>query len=446
MAEGKIYRFLFSPLHIAPLVTFRIVFGVLMLFSTLRFMVLGWIEDHYTSPIFHFKYFGFEWVEPLSTSWLYALHALLALASIGVAIGMYYRISAILVFLLFTYFELIDLTYYLNHYYFVSLVSGLLIFLPAHRHLSFDVWRNTSLRQLYIPAWTIRMLQFQLGLVYFYAGIAKINPTWLLDALPLKIWLPAHTDLPIIGQWMDEPWTAHVFSWFGMLYDVSIPFLLLWKRTRLLAYIAVIVFHTITGVLFQIGVFPLVMIGATLIFFSSHWHEHAINFLSRLFSKHKSIDIRPILFPVKKQVVVLLGIYVIFQLIFPWRFLAYDGNMFWTEQGYRFGWRVMLMEKAGTASFFVTDPASGRRMTIFNDDYLNLHQEKQMAMQPDMIIQYAHYIGQMAEEQGIKNPIVTAEVFVTLNGKPSRLLFSDTLNLMNIQDSWKDKKWLNSYE
>ena len=95
-----------------------------MIFSTVRFMALGWIEDHYVEPVFHFKYWGFSWVEPLSREALYAVHFLMILAAIGIMLlrGTAYRIAAIVLFLTFTYTELIDLTYYLNHYYFVSLM------------------------------------------------------------------------------------------------------------------------------------------------------------------------------------------------------------------------------------------------------------------------------------------------------------------------------------
>ena len=103
------------PVAIEPLVTFRILFGALMVFSAIRFMALGWIDDHYLQPLFHFKYFGFAWVEVLPRFWMYALHILMILAGLGVMVGFYYRISALILFLTFTYTELIDLTYYLNH-------------------------------------------------------------------------------------------------------------------------------------------------------------------------------------------------------------------------------------------------------------------------------------------------------------------------------------------
>lgn len=437
----------YSLVNIAPLLTFRVVFGALMLFSTLRFMALGWIEDHYTNPLFHFKYYGFEWVHAASTPVMYSLHIVLCLAAVGVMLGAYYRISAALVFLLFTYFELIDLTYYLNHYYFVSLVSLLMIFLPAHGKHSVDAWRKPTVRREKVPAWTVNLLKFQLGLVYFYAGVAKINPTWLFDAQPLSIWLPAADQLPLLGPFFASDFAPHLFSWAGMLYDLSIPFLLLWNKSRPWAYLAVIGFHLVTGYLFQIGVFPLVMIGATLIFFSENWHLRLWSLFGRQ-NLPAANQARP-LHPKSKRsrlIGTTLILYCAFQLLFPWRFLLYPGNLFWTEEGYRFGWRVMLMEKAGTALFYVKDGPSGREGVVFNDEFLNPHQEKQMAMQPDMIIQYAHFLGQHYREQGMNDPQVRAEVYVTLNGAPSRLLFPDTLNLLTVADSWAPKTWLLSHE
>src|SRR5688572_20632786 len=92
--------------HIAPLVTFRIIFGLLMAFSTVRFLVLGWVDDHYIKPVFHFKYFGFGWIEVLHPTAMYLIHIVMIIAAVFVAIGFYYRIAAIVLFLTFTYTEL----------------------------------------------------------------------------------------------------------------------------------------------------------------------------------------------------------------------------------------------------------------------------------------------------------------------------------------------------
>ena len=438
-----------APVHIAPLVTFRIIFGIMMLVSNARFMYLGWIEDHYENVKFHFKYFGFEWIEPLSTNGLYGVHIILLLASFFVTLGLFYRIAAVLVFVCFTYTELIDLTYYLNHYYFVSLVSLLLIFVPANRYLSLDVVRKPKLFCNTVPGWCVNIFKLQLAIVYVFAGLIKINYDWLINALPLKIWLPANDTVPVLGKLFAWQYAPHLFSWVGMLYDTTIIIWLLWNKTRPWAYITVIVFHILTGILFQIGVFPVVMIGATLIFFSTQWHQQRQQILAKWVFPKQLHFINPsgvysyVLSNAKQKIVFsFFTIFFLFQLLFPWRFVLYPGNMYWTEQGYRFGWRVMLMEKAGIATFYVKDSKTGREGEVFNNDFLNPHQEKQMAFQPDMILQYAHFLGKHYEQKGMHKPQVRAEIYVTLNARPSKLYIDSTVDLMKIKDGWKNKEWI----
>jgi hypothetical protein len=432
-------KFLQTPVHIAPLVTFRVAIGAMMVFSTLRFWWLGWIDDHYIKPIVHFKYFGFEWVEVLPPDWMYALHAMMIVSALCVMLGLYFRIASVFLFLSFIYTELIDLTYYLNHYYFVSLVLLLLIFTPAHKYFSLDALR-TKQSQIEIPRVYIFIFQLLLAIVYLYAGLAKLNYTWLFEALPLKIWLPANDKLPLIGWLFTLKAMPYIFSWVGMLYDCTIVFWLLNHRTRPWAYVAVIIFHMLTGLLFQIGVFPLVMIAATLIFFSEQWHVRLLNlFLPR---RQDTLKVSDAYTPAPTILLVGFVIFFMFQLIFPWRYVLYPGNLFWTEEGYRFSWRVMLMEKAGTATFYVKDSKTNREGMVVNNEFLNPHQEKQMAMQPDMIVQFAHFLKQHYQQQGVTNPSVRAEVYVTLNAKPSQLLIDSNVDLTTIRDTWKPKPWI----
>ena len=129
-------------------------------------------------------------------------------------------------------------------------------------------------------------------------------------------------------------------------------------------------------------------------------------------------------------------------MLIPFRYLIYPGDLFWTEQGYRFSWRVMLIEKAGTAFFYVTDPETGNRGEVNNCDFLTPNQEKMMATQPDLILQYAHIIKEEVESRGLKNPIINAEVYVTLNGSRSKLFIDPEVDLTTLQDNFKPKDWI----
>ncbi|MCZ8286572.1 MAG: HTTM domain-containing protein, partial [Bacteroidia bacterium] len=333
----------------------------------LRFMAKGWVESMYVKPQVFFPYYGFEWIKPLGETGMYAVFILMAVCALCIAAGFLYRISAAMFFLIFTYVELIDKTNYLNHYYFVSIISFLLIFLPAQRYASLDALFRPSLKAVRIPNYFLLIIKAQVFIVYFFAGLAKLNPDWLLHAQPLKIWLPAHSEMPIIGTLLTKEWVAYAFSWFGCLYDLLIPFLLFMPRFIKPAYVLVIVFHLATSLFFNIGMFPYIMIALTSIFFSESFHVSLIRKLKSLMGHVSAEETQMVYVPSRKLKTTMLSLMVlhlVFQLCIPFRFLLYPGNLYWTEQGYRFSWRVMLMEKAGTTFFYVRDKATGKETEI----------------------------------------------------------------------------------
>jgi hypothetical protein len=436
---------------IAPLAVFRFLFGFIMLVSIIRFAANGWIYELYVKPDYFFTFYGFDWVTPLGETGMYLLFLGMGLAALSIMLGYYYRIGIVFFFLAFSYVELIDKTNYLNHYYFVSIVSFLLMFVPANRSFSVDVLNNPSLRREYVPAWTINIFKLQLGLVYFFAGVAKLNPDWMLNAMPLQIWLPANADLPIVGPLLEYTASAYIFSWAGAFYDLTIAFFLLWKRTRVLAYMAVIVFHTFTWFLFQIGMFPFIMILCTLIFFPAHFHQKVIQFISGLrnylpFSLPETKPAEKKNFQPngsKKSIISsILIIHFVLQFLLPLRFMLYPGNLFWTEQGFRFSWRVMLMEKAGHATFHIRNPETGNEWQVRNWDYLTPKQEKEMSTRPDMILQFVHHIEDEYQKNFSGDVVITAESHVTLNGRRSQPLIDSSVDLTEQERGFAHKDWI----
>lgn len=419
-----------------------------MFISVVRFVLNGWIKTQYIDPEFHFSYYGFSWISNPGEAGIYLLFTIMALTSLGVTLGLFYRISAVLFFISFTYVELIDVTNYLNHYYFVSLVAFLMIWMPAHLGFSFDTRRKGySIAQ--IPYGYVLIIQLLLSMVYLYAGLAKLNPEWMMEALPLKIWLPMYSHLPLVGGLMNELWVAYAFSWFGAIYDLSIPFLLFYSRTRPYAFIAVVVFHISTWLLFPIGMFPFIMILATTIFFSPESHKKVLSHLKNIFSQRRILE--PIsghtIYKTNHQKLIwsIFTAFLIVQMALPLRAYLYPGKLFWTEQGYRFSWRVMLMEKAGYAIFHIKDKKTGREWEDYASDYLSAMQAKQMSTQPDLILQFAHYLKQRWADQGYEDVEIRAEVYVSLNGGVNRLLVDSNTDLTQIKDSFGHKTWVLPY-
>ncbi|MFD2163891.1 HTTM domain-containing protein [Paradesertivirga mongoliensis] len=433
-------KYLEQPVHIAPLALFRIMFGAVMFISVLRFWLMGWIAELYINPSFHFTFYGFEFIRPLGI-YTYLIFLICALSALGLMLGLKYRISAILFFLSFSYIELMDKAYYLNHYYFIAIVGFLLIWLPAGNFCSLDTRFNYTKTYTHVPRWCVGSIRFMLCLVYFYAGLAKLNTDWLVHALPLKIWLPSKYDLPLIGGLVDEIWMAYLFSWFGALYDLTIWIFLLYKKTRKFAFPVVIIFHVCTSIFFPaIGMFPYIMIIGSLIFFDE---KMALNLL-KWFDKKK--ETQSILLEKKLATLSYILIpFFLFQVLFPLRFLLYPGKLFWTEQGYRFSWRVMLMEKAGIATFTVKDLKSSQQRIINNGNYLNATQEKQMSFQPDMIVQFANFLGNEFKKQGFQEPAVFVECYATLNARSNQLLIDPKVDLYGKEDGFKHKGWITQF-
>lgn len=440
----KLKTYLNQNTHAAPLAVFRIAFGVMMCFSIIRFWYHGWIETLYLQPKFHFSYYGFEWVKPIG-EYTYLLFIICGLSALFVALGLKYRIAIITFFLSFTYIELMDKTTYLNHYYFISLLSFLMIFLPANAHFSVD---NLIKKRSYehVPKWTIDSVKLLLGIVYFYAGLAKLNSDWLFRAQPLKIWLTSKYDLPFIGDTlMHQNWFHYTMSWGGMLYDLSIPFLLLYRKTRVFAFALVVFFHVFTRVLFPIGMFPFIMIVSTLIFFDAGLHKKIIKTLKRLLPASNSYQIlknKTFNYKYRKPIMAFLMLFFCVQLVFPFRYLVYPGELFWTEEGYRFSWRVMLIEKMGIATFKIVNKETGDFFLVDNTDFLTSFQEKQMSFQPDFILEYAHYLGDHFTSQGHKNVQVFVESYVALNGRLSTPFIDKNVDLYAEKESFKPKHWI----
>jgi len=444
MVIERMNNFLFKKASIAPLVIFRIAFGALMFISILRFVLKGWVDTMYVMPKMHFPYFGLEWIKVLPAEGMYIVFGLLLVSALFIMFGFLYRVSTILFFLLFTYIELIDKTNYLNHYYFISLVSFIIIFIPAGRSFSLDnkFFKRSEFKE--VPYLFLFLLQLQMFVVYFFAGVAKLNYDWLIEAQPLKIWLPAFSHYPIIGQFLEDDWVAYLFSWFGCIYDLSIGFLLFNKRTVKFAYTFVIIFHVFTAMFFNIGMFPYIMMTITIVFFSEGFHQTILNRIKRFV--HYNSERETSVGRANGTLIYVFVIYFFVQFILPFRYVFYDGDLFWTEQGYRFSWRVMLMEKAGSAFFYVRDKNTQREIEIDNKEHLTYMQEKMMATQPDMMIDYAKYLKKYYEKKGFVDAEVRAQSYVTLNGKGSREFIDQTIDLSTQSNSFlSNKNWVKPY-
>jgi hypothetical protein len=438
---ARIARALQAPRDPAAIVVFRIAFGLLVTISALRFLAFGWVDDFFLRPGFHFKYWGFAWVQPLPAPWMHALFGALALFGVFVSVGLFYRAAAALLVLGFTYVQLLDVTTYLNHYYLVSLLGALLVVIPAHRAWSLDALWRPGLRRAHLPAWCTYLLRFQVAVVYVNAGLAKLTADWLLHAQPLNIWLSSRTSLPVVGPWLDTRAAAYGAAWAGFLFDTTVVLFLSWRRSRPFAYAAVIAFHAATWALFPIGMFPFIMTTAALVFFDPAWPRRLAARLG--LGAPAEAPVSPA--PARSWGRLAYGaaaLYALVQIALPLRTHLYGGNVLWHEQGMRFSWRVMAREKTGSVTFFVRAPRTDRVWVVSPRDYLTQLQEREMSVQPDLILQLAHRIARDFAAKGHGPVEVRAEAKVAWNGRGAADLVDPTVDLARETDGLGQKRWI----
>lgn len=455
----------------AGLAIFRIGFGSIIAWEVWRAHDSGLIRADYDLPGYLFRWWLFEWVRPLPGPLIYVAFAVLGLAGAMLALGFLYRTAAIVTCVGLTYWILLDKSSYLNHRYLAATLAFLLIFVPANAAYSVDAWRKPSVRSWTVPAWSVWLLRFQVGAPYFFAGVAKLNFDWLFRAEPLKSALALHTDFPIIGRFFESNGLAHVLAWGSAALDCTVPFLLLHRRTRVPAFGLALAFHFLNARLFEIGIFPWMMIVGTTLFFEPDWPVRMRNSLrsggrlvraailsgfalgfaiggflptefapvralvggfgvavlafhvvpTRLRAPARSIEASSRSarrFQLHRPLAVLIAVWIVVQVLVPLRHYAIPGNVHWTEEGNRWAWHLLLRAKTAQLRFLVEDPTTGERWVESLDSHLTAYQISKVRL-PDMILQFAHHLkAYYADEQ--RDVEVRVEAYAKLNGRPAQ--------------------------
>lgn len=432
---------LFAPIDIGLIVVFRVAFGCCMLIEVCRYFAKGWIDTQFVRPVYHFKYYGCEWVPVPPGHGMYVIFALLGTCAVLMAIGLLYRIAAIGFALLFTWTFLIDQTWYLNHFYLITLLGWVSTILPANRAWSVDAWLRPSLRSQKVPAWSLYLLRFMIALPYFYGGIAKMNPDWL-TGVPMRLMMNAGDQYPVLGQYFDVDAVVLGFAWGGMFFDLLIVPAMLWAPTRIPAYMAAIVFHASNARMFKIGIFPLVMVAASMLFFPPEWlapesQAEAEQPVQPPPAHFRDLSLR------NRLLLVVLGIFLTWQILMPFRHWLYPGDVSWNEEGHRFSWHMKLRTKTATAAFRATDDA-GHELDGFSkpNEVLHPRQRELLGERPDFVLQYSKWIATELEQQGHPGAHVYADVRATLNGRPYQPLIDPNVDMAAQARTLRHNSWV----
>ena len=433
------------------LAIFRIGFGIVMMVEVLRFYLYGFIENLFIKQDFHFKYTYFHWVEAPSGNNTYLLFLCIFISAFLVAVGLFYRIASILLFLSYTYFFLIDEAYYNNHFYLIVIVSFLIIFVPLGKFWSLDCYLRKIPQKKHIESFWLWVMRTPMSIVYVYGGIAKFDQDWISGIAP-KILLTKANKGTFLEPLMRYEWTAHFYAWSGMLFDLFVPFAILYKKTRWWAFAAACMFHINNAFVFDIGIFPYLALFLTLLYLESNYPKYFVPkklqlYLSNIYSKNiiyeKGVDWET---PANRFCVSVIGILFFIQLIFPLRHFLYPGNTTWHREGHKFSWRMMLSERKSEYLFYAQHPKTRDKRYIEIEQFLNPIQIKALPSRPNLILEFAHMVDGVIQKNTRFDPIITAEIKMSLNQSEYQYFFDPSKDLSRIAKDTPAYLWINPFK
>ncbi|MDF1523869.1 MAG: HTTM domain-containing protein [Trueperaceae bacterium] len=440
----SVARALTAPVDGASLAVVRFAFGAIVVWEVFRYVDRGWIARYYLDAPMQFTYLIAPWLRPLPGIGMYVGFGVLAVAGLALAVGAWTRIAAAVVALALAYAFLLEQSRYLNHGYLMVLVALLLVVVPTGRTWSVDARRRGRDRPA--PFWAVVALRFQAGVVYAFAGLAKIHPDWLAGR-PLDRWLRGHDAVPVLGWATSLPAAPLLFAWGGLLLDLLAVPLLLWRPTRLPAFLALAAFHASNDQLFSIGVFPTLAVALTTVFFRPDW-PRALRW-TRLrttpaVAAPRTVRVARRTGLAESAALAFAAVFAVVQVALPLRHHAYPTDVTWSEDGRRFAWRMMLRSKQGDLRLVIVDRDDGSSRTVHARDLVASWQHGQVSTRPDLIQQLAHDVHRSEATAG-RDVAVHALAFVALNGRPPRMLIDPTVDLAATPRTWANAPWVLPY-
>ena len=377
----------FKAIDNSPLIVFRIFFGFLVACESFGAILTGWVKRVLIDTQVTFSFIGFEWLKPLPGFGMYFYFIAMGVFGLAIMLGYRYRIAIISYTILWAGVYFMQKTAYNNHYYLLLLISFLMIFLPSNSYASLDVRQNRIKEENTMPYWISLLFIIQVAIVYVFASIAKFYPDWL-DGTFTRNLLADSTNVITLKKLFLQKWFYLFIAYMGIIFDLLIVPLLLFKKTRMLALLASLTFHLFNAIFLEIGIFPFFALTFALFFYEPETIRSV--FLRRKTSIET--DNGHSNYYGKKIVYFLIIPYLIIQLLLPLRHHFIEGDVLWTEEGHRLSWRMMLRERNGFIHIRIKDLKTGEESLYDYRKNLTDKQIQNLATKPDFIWQYCQYI------------------------------------------------------
>jgi hypothetical protein len=428
-----------APIDNSQLIVFRIVFGLVVAADAFGGMATGWTYDAFIEPDFTFNFIGFEFLQIFVGKPMYILYTLFGICGLMITFGAYYRASAFGAAILWSMIYFAQKTNYNNHYYLLMLLCWVMAFMPANQYFAYDAKRKPETKSLTAPRWTILFFVVQLLIVYTYASIAKVYPGWTKGE-PFEIWFRMKVDFPVIGGLLQSSDLHVALAYGGILFDLLVIPMLLWKPTRWLGVAASVGFHLFNSVVFQVGTFPYLMLGSLVLFFPPDqvrkwFFKSKPSVENQIFAIEKTQKNKIILF--------VITVYFIIQILLPVRHFAFKGKVMWNEEGHRYAWRMMLRAKSGEVTFRVVNNETQEVFKVIPTEYVTIKQSWAIAIHPDMLWQFVQVLKEEYGKKGMTNISIYANSKIKINKGDYHTFIDPQYNLAKAKwHPFKHSEWI----
>ena len=414
----KFQQYFFQPVDAASLALFRILFGLVTAFYVFTEQSPAAIHYKFILPQFFFPYplFAILHLPFFTGNDIYKLFRMMGVCACTIGLGIFYRISLILFFFSFGYIFLLEKSYYNDYGYLILLITFLLFFMGAHRSASFDIFRQPKLNTRRVPWWNIFILRAQISIVYFYSGLVKLSPDYLSGSV-LRLMLAGKTPYPFIGHFFQQDGVILFLTYFGLLFDLTIGFLLWYNRPRVWVFSIAILVHLMNKLFFGAGVFHYLMIAALVLFLKPEEVRQFFNKFRGIFRFPLSTVAYEGLAEAgerrnkgrEKIILSFLACYLLWQVLFPLRPYFYLSDIDGTLGDSEFSWRMEASGVNSPVEIFARDPKTNKTIKVKLSRYLNDQQIRAMSYRPEMVERFVKYLKRVYVKRGIKNP----QVYVT---------------------------------
>ncbi|RUS88434.1 hypothetical protein EGW08_003830 [Elysia chlorotica] len=401
-----------------------------------------------------------NWWKPLPLQWMYIVYTVQLTSAVCLMLGLAYRVSCPTFMCCYWYILLLEKSDWNNHSYLFGLCAFLFTISDGNRYWSIDALINPKIRNAHVPSWNYVLFRAQLFLVYFIAGLKKLDQDWVMGYSMQH--LSEHAAFDPFRLFLTSSQIDHfVVHLGGLMIDLSVGFLLLHEESRPWGLAISTLFNTLNSLIFSIGMFPYGMMCMQLIFCSQNLPREILASLRLITRDYREGDCQPshhcvytkkqatslasrCSSPCKEQVLptqpnrrhrlvsAFTLAFIAWQCFLPYSHGITKGYNNWTNGMYGYSWDMMV-HNWHVQHIRITYKDKDTNETGYIDPRVWTSGSTRWSGHVDMVKQYAHCIERNLKDYNITNIEIYFDIWRSLNQRFQQRLVDPTVDVLQAE-------------